>query len=213
MFGLFKTKIANENRDKPFFKNRDQAEQIDWLKRTRGWHELSPALTEALVERFNMSPMFEVFIISSMETGLVGKYADFCRYKGRDLDPEVTMAAMSGWLQEAGNKAVQELAQHLQRQDERRAMVANQTAANAFDASLALDEDQLGAYLGKALLAGVLGRDDERIAAAEQGLAKVAQLADARRAMAMSSLGVAEGFDRLADALRDLASPRPNFLQ
>lgn len=184
---MFKAKIANESRDKLFFKSRDQAEKIDWFRRTRGWHELSPDLITGLVRHFNMSPMFEVFIISSMETGLVAKYADFCRYKGRDLDPDITMAAMSGWLQEAGNKAVRELAQHLSRGDDRRAVAANATAANAFDASLALDEDQLGAYMGRAILAGVLGREDERVAAAEHGLAKMAQMADARRAMALRS--------------------------
>ena len=45
---LFGEKIANENKSKPFYDNKSDAERKDWFARTRPWHKIDEKVIDAL---------------------------------------------------------------------------------------------------------------------------------------------------------------------
>jgi hypothetical protein len=64
---LFGGKIENENRSKPFYKNSSSLERKDWFSRTRPWNGIDSKIIDALINKFGDNPMFEVFVVTSME--------------------------------------------------------------------------------------------------------------------------------------------------
>jgi primosomal protein N' len=62
-------------RARPFHANKSDADFLEWFKSVSPWSELDEALVKILIDKFRGNPLFEVFVHTSREQGLVAKYA------------------------------------------------------------------------------------------------------------------------------------------
>ena len=170
--GLFsflkKDKIENENKSKPFHKNHNNYERKDWFSRTRPWHKVDPRIIDALIAKYKDDHMFEVFVITSMENGLVKQYEDIGL---RGIDPEVACPVISGILFKHGANASAQVSNMFSSGNinEKKLSKVYGNAMNLLESSIIIDSNQINAYIQLADLRGMLNKNDEALSFVQQG--------------------------------------------
>ena len=173
---LFGDKIENENKTKPFHQNKTREERLDWFSRTRPWHKVSPKIIHALVDKFGDNPMFEAFIFASMGLDLVMRYK---KLPMQELeDKQLICSAVAAILCDGGNESVKLILPLLQNihNNIQKAEKLYRLALEAFETAIILDEDQISAYLGIAIVAGFFNKTEFALKSALQGLDRINQL-------------------------------------
>lgn len=177
--GLFsflkKDKIENENKSKPFHKNHNNHERKDWFSRTRPWHKVDPRIIDALIAKYKDDHMFEVFVIASMENGLVKEYEDI-GLKG--IDPEVACSVISGILFKHGANASAQVGNMFSSGNinEKKLLKVYGNAMNLLESSIIIDSNQINAYIQLAGLRGMLNKNDEALSFVQQGLRAIERI-------------------------------------
>jgi len=177
--GLFsflkKEKIENENKSKPFHANTNNSERKDWFSRTRSWYKVNPGIIDALIEKYNIDPMFEVFVITSMENGLVKEYEEL-GLKG--IDPEIACSVISGILFKHGCNASAQVGDMFNSGNinERKLSKVYENALNLLESSIIIDSNQINAYVQLAGLRGMFNKNDEALSFVQQGLIAIERI-------------------------------------
>lgn len=164
-----KDKIENENKSKPFHVNSNNFERKDWFSRTRPWHNISAGIIDALIEKYNDDPMFGVFVITSMQNGLVKEYEDIGH---KDISPEIACSVISGVLCKHGSSAATQFSNMFNSgyTNEKKLSMIYFNAMNLLESSIIIDSNQIEAYGHLAILKGLLGKSDEALSFVQQGL-------------------------------------------
>jgi len=179
IMGLFsflkKEKIENENKSKPFHVNTNNSERKDWFSRTRPWHNIDPVIIDALIARYNNDPMFEVFVIASMENGLVKEYEEI-GLKG--IDPEIACSVISGVLFKHGGSASAQVGNMFNSGNinEKKLSKVYENALNLLESSIIIDSNQINAYVQLASLRGMFNKNDEALSFVRQGLRAIERI-------------------------------------
>ena len=168
-------KIENENRSKPFHKNSSNSERKDWFARTRPWHKVDPRIIDALIAKYNDNPMFEVFVVTSMEKSLVGEYEEIGR---KGIDPIVACSVISGILFRHGASAAAQVMKMFKsgNQDKNKFSKFYSEALDMLESSTIIDTNQVGAYVQLASLKALLSKNDEALSFVRQGLATIQRI-------------------------------------
>ena len=188
IFGFFKKdKIENENKSKPFYENKSNIERRDWFSKTRPWHKVDPNIIDALISKYNENPMLEVFVIASMENGLVKDYEEI---SNKHLPPEVACSFISGVLSTHGMIAYSQVDHmiKIQTTDESKLSKEYGNALNLLESSIIIDPNQIGAYPRLVILKGMLHKHDEAILFAKQGLAAIKRIRESDFPFHLSSI-------------------------
>jgi hypothetical protein len=178
---LFGEKIENENRTKPFHANNSAAERRDWFFRTRPWHKVHPKITNALIEKFGNDPMFEVFVITSMEQNIVGQYVALGE-RPQIEEPSIICSHISGMMCILGTASVKAMSDVFQSMEtygdkEHRVMSSHYPIVkNALPLAILLDDNQIGAYVGLAVVSGLMNKPEEGLKYAKAGLSKAQEI-------------------------------------
>jgi hypothetical protein len=181
--GLFsflrQDKIQHENKSKPFHKNTNNAERKDWFSRTRPWHKVDPRIIDALIAKYNDDPMFEVFVVTSMENGLVKEYEDI-GLKG--IDSEVACSVISGILSKHGANASTQVGNIFSSGNinERKLSKIYGDALNLLESSIIIDPNQINSYIQLASLKGMLNKNDEALSFVQQGLRAINRIKESK---------------------------------
>ena len=213
--GLFsflkKDKIENENKSKPFHKNANNSERKDWFSRTRPWHKVDPRIIDALIAKYNDDPMFEVFVITSMESGLVKEYEDI-GLKG--IDPKVACSVISGILFKHGANASSQVGNMFKSGNinERKLSKVYGDAMNLLESSKIIDANQINAYVELAGLKGMLNKNDEALSFVQQGLSAIKRIRESDVPFHKSNItGIQNAAQHLADTEELLLTLKRDF--
>lgn len=177
--GLFsflkKEKIENENRSKPFHENANNTERKDWFSITQPWHKVDPRIIDAFIAKFNDDPMFEVFVITSMENELVKEYEDI-GLKG--IDPEIACSVISGILCKHGGSASAQVGNMFNsgKINRRKLSKVYGNAMNLLESSIFIESNQIDAYVQLACLRGMVNKNDDALSFIQQGLRAIERI-------------------------------------
>ncbi len=136
---------------------------------------MAPAIIHLAVEALSDRGLLDVFVMHSMEEGLVAKYEALGR---ENVDPAVIRAAISQILCETGNRALPVLASSLAKNKSDEAKKALMLASDCFEAAVAFERTQLSGYVGLAHAFKTMGNSADSHKNAQRGLSV---LADIRR--------------------------------
>ncbi len=166
---LKKDKIESENKSKPFHQNKNNAEKKDWFTRTRPWHKIDSRLVDGLINKYNDNPMFEVFVITSMENNLVAEYENLSQ---QNVDPSVACSIISGILFKHGADYSAQVGDMFQKGNinERKLSATYGNAMNLLESSIIIDPNQIDAYVQLAGLLGMLNKNEDALKFVNQGL-------------------------------------------
>ncbi|MCD8498100.1 MAG: hypothetical protein LRZ85_08520 [Alphaproteobacteria bacterium] len=172
---LLGQKISNENTTKPFHMNKNADERRDWFMRTRPWHNVNPRLISELVEKFGDDPMFEVFVITSMELRLVHFYETLGK---QGYVEGVGCTQVSAILCKVGMPSVDALKSLLQASSfsEKKMSHHYGIVRNTLESAICLDDNQLAAYMGLANVYAMLNKREDCLSIAQKGLEKAKSL-------------------------------------
>ena len=182
--GLFsflgKDKIENENKSIPFHANTSNSERKDWFSRTRPWHKVDPGIIDALIAKYNDDPMFELFVVTSMENGLVKEYEDIGlglvkEYEDiglKGINPEVACSVISGILSKLGGSESAQVGQMFESGNinEKKLSKVYENAMNLLESSVIIDSNQFYSYAHLAGLKGAFNKNDEALSYIQKGL-------------------------------------------
>jgi hypothetical protein len=194
LFGsIFGERIANENKSKPFYKNATTEERREWFATTRPWHKVPRPLIEAMIGKLDRDRvMFEVFIIRSMETGLVERFSKI----DPRTPPEVMCAMVSGMLTQVGSElakkmiALQEAVRvgRGSQRDMDEASKAGSCAIDLLQAAVVLDANAARAFNGLAFLLAMVGRIADAAKYGKDGLEAIRRMMREAGAFRQSSV-------------------------
>ncbi len=194
---------------RPFYKNETPEEKREWFANVPMWNKVNPQLLEEISEKFGSNPLFEVFVITSMETGLVDEYV---KLGHRGYVPGIGCTQVAGVLCKEGIASVNKMTQLMQapRIDKGKIVPLCSEIINTLEPAIALDENQILAYLGLAHMKAMLDRRQEAIDMAKQGLNKVIELKDKKTPFHMSQLpevrSMAEQLDEMEQTFQKIIS-------
>ena len=213
--GLFsflkREKIENENKSKSFHSNTDNLERKDWFLRTRFWHKVSPEVIEALIEKYNDDPMFEVFVITSMENGLVQEYEEL-GFKCRDS--KIVCSVISGILLKHGANASAQVGNMFNSGsiNERKLSKTYENALNLLESSIIIDSNQIDSYAQLAGLRAMFNKKDEALNYVHQGLKAIERIKEKNIPFHKSSMAEIQNADRhIEDAKKLLLTLEKDF--
>jgi len=189
LFSFFgKDKIENENTRKPFHENRTDDERSDWFSRTRPWHKVSPKVINAIIKKFGDDPMFEVFVITSVEHGLVAEYEEIENTELVNI-PEAICARISGILSTKGSEVAQNFNHLFSRSNKTKELQKlYPDALNLLETSIVLSEEMINSYLQLAVLKLSLEKTAEAIEYINGGLSALEGLESQFSGMGMSNI-------------------------
>ncbi len=208
---LKKEKIENENKSKPFHANASNSERKDWFSRTRSWHKVSPGIIDALIAKYDDNPMFEVFVIASMENDLVKEYVEI-GLKG--IDPEIACSVISGVLFKHGANASAQVGNMFNSGNinERNLSKVYENSMNLLESSIIIDSNQINAYVQLAGLRGMFNKNDEALDFVQQGLRAIERIKESDIPFHKSSIaGVQNAAQHLDDTEEQLLALENDF--
>jgi hypothetical protein len=138
------------------------------------WDRVPHAFIQLVVEVLDGTGLLDVFIMHSVEEGLVARYAIICE---GDFYAPVIRAQISQILCQTGNRALPALAKLIakgQRGD--KGVKALMLCCDCFEAAIAFQRTQVAGYIGLAHAYATIGRRDKSHEYAERGLSLVAEL-------------------------------------
>lgn len=205
--GLFsflkKEKIENENTSKPFHANTNNSERKDWFSRTRSWHKVNPGIIDALITKYNDDPMFEVFVVASMENGLVKEYEEL-GLKG--IDSEIACSVISGVLVKHGGNASAQVGNMFNSGNinEKKLSTVYENALNLLESAIIVDSNQINAYVQLAGLRGMFNKNDEALNYVQQGLKAIEKIKESNIPFHKSNIAGIQNTDQHLDDTKKL---------
>ncbi len=189
LFGfLAKDKIQNENKTKPFHENKSADERRDWFSRTKPWHKVPPQIIDAIIDKFGDDPLFEVFVITSMEQGLVGEYEAIGETELVGI-PDSACGEIAKILFLKGAAAAQKFSQLFQQGADRAKLTPLYAVAlNCLESSVTVSHLCIDSYIQLAALRMSVGRNDDARKWVEAGLRAAQELANCTDAMRQSKI-------------------------
>ena len=189
IFGfLTRDRIEGENKTKPFHQNKSDAERDDWFARTRPWHKVDSGITSALIEIYGDNPMFEVFVVASMENNLVGEYAAIGE---RGVAADIACPMISGILFKQGAQSSSKVDIMLKsgNVNEKKLTKIYVNALNLLESSVIIEPNQIDAYVQLAGLKGVQNKNDEASEFVRQGLQAIGRIREGDAPFAKAAAG------------------------
>ncbi len=213
--GLFsflnKDRIENENRSKPFHQNTNDSERKDWFSRTRPWHKVNLGIIDALIGKYGNDPMFEVFVISSMENNLVKEYEALGQ---KSIDPNVACSLISGILFKRGAQSSALVGDmFLSGKINKRKLSKNyENAMNLLESSVIVDPNQINSYVQLAGLRGMFNKNEDALKYVRQGLKVIKRIKEKNIPFHKSSISVIQsGAQHLDDTEKMLLAMENDF--
>jgi len=193
MFGLFKKK-----KPPPAPAVKDLL-----IARKPPWDRVRPTVINAIIEAIRDKGLLEAFVMHSMNEGLVKRYERL----GGD-DPKVIGAQISHILCEVGNRAVPSVSEALTAKQQEAAIKPFTLAMDAFEAAIALANNQNAAYVGIATLYAFVGKREKCLDYAKRGLAELSALRTLQPALQRSEIFPPDILDQAERQLRGLLEYR-----
>ena len=125
----------------------------------------------------------------SVEEGLVARYAIICE---GDFYPPVIRAGISQILCETGNRALPVLAKAIAKGQQDKGVKALMLCGDCFEAAIAFERNQIGAYIGLAHAYATIGKRDKSHEYAARGVSLLAEVRDDQ-----GSKAIARGASRI----------------
>jgi hypothetical protein len=213
--GLFdflnKDKIDNENKTKPFHQNMNDSQRKDWFYRTRPWHKVDSGIIDALIVKYSNNPMFEVFVITSMENNLVREYEALGQ---KNLDSDVVCSVISGILFKQGAQSTAIVGNMFRsgKINESKLSKHYKNAINLLESSVLLDSSQINAYVQLAGLQSMLNKNEDALKYVHLGLKAIRQIKEMNIPFHKSSIpGIQNGAQNLDDTEKILLAIENEF--
>jgi hypothetical protein len=178
---LLGEKIENENTNKPFHLNVDDAEKLDWFKRTRPWHKVDEKIIKAVIKKFNGHPMLELFVLFSMENRLVEKYIELNMSNvPHDLMDDSICSQIALKIYPIGSASLKEFIRLMDNVQnfQTEYKYHYKQIMDSLELAIMLDKNQISAYMGLAIVKGAIGRYGEGLSYARQGINIVNKMLD-----------------------------------
>jgi hypothetical protein len=154
------------------------------IAQTPPWDRVPHAFVELVVDVLGDTGLLDVFILHSLEHGLVARYAIIC--KGDFYEP-VIRAQISQILCQTGNRALPVLAKAVAKGQRDKVVKALMLGGDCFEAAIAFERKQVGGYIGLAQAYAMIGRRDKSHEYAERGLSLLAEVRDDPGSKAIAS--------------------------
>jgi len=195
---LFGGKIENENRSKPFHKNSSSLERKDWFSRTRPWNGIDSKIIDALINKFGDNPMFEVFVVTSMEHNLVLRYEQMNK---KDLAEAVICSIIATILCEVGTLSAKRMIA-LQGEFQNNIKEVRKhygTVRDTLETAIVLDENQIAAYTYLSVVLGLIKNFEDGLKYARQGIAAIQEIRKSNVPFHLSDIDVIKNADETMD--------------
>jgi hypothetical protein len=166
--------------------------------RTPPWHKVAPIAIDAIFEALAATELFDCFVFSSMENGLVSRYEQLGH---KDRNVSVIRAQISEILCQAGYQKIAVLEKEVNTGSAREIGFA---AINLFEPAIAMSKDQIAGYIGMAAIYELLGVKAQCHEYAKRGLLELQKTrkSAARQAMRDSAVLVPDMLDQAERQLR-----------
>jgi hypothetical protein len=145
------------------------------IAQTPPWDRVPHAFIQLVVEVLGDTGLLDVFIMHSVEEGLVARYAIICE---GDFSAPVIRAGISAILCQTGNRALPVLAKAVAKGQRDKAVKALMLCGDCFEAAIVFERNQVGGYVGLAHAYATIGKRDKSHEYAERGLSLLAEVRD-----------------------------------
>jgi hypothetical protein len=168
-------------RPKPFYTNNTREERKEWFSQTRPWDRLPSTVIDAVLDGITDKLLLEVFVLTSMENGLVARYEPLGR---GDSNSKIIRAQISQILCQTGSRAVASLEKAMEtkpRDEVTKAKLIDEAekafnlAKDTFEPAISLEKTQIVAYVGMATAHGMVGKKAECQDWAKRGMVELVE--------------------------------------
>jgi hypothetical protein len=145
------------------------------IAQTPPWDRVPHAFIQLVVEVLGDTGLLDVFIMHSVDQGLVARYAIICE---DDFHASVIRAGISHILCQTGNRALPVLAKALAKGQRDKVVKALMLCGDCFEAAIAFERKQVAGYIGLAHAYATIGKRDKSHEYAKRGLSLLAEVRD-----------------------------------
>jgi hypothetical protein len=169
--GFVERLFGKKNQIEPFPENKSEAEQLNWFKKTQPWDKVDERILNAIITKHKGNPMLVVFVVTSMRHSLVPMY---CRLNNSEYadSPDLMCSLIAQILYNLGSNSLKEmlaLADNISKNPEKFKLHYS-IAMDALETCVILDENQVSAYSGLAMVSRILNKNDDALAYAQKSL-------------------------------------------
>jgi hypothetical protein len=178
--GFIEKLFGQKNRLEPFPENKSDAEKLDWFKKTQPWDRVDERITDAVVNKYKGNPMLVVFVVTSMRHGLIPMY---CRLNNSEYlnSPDLICSLIAPIFYNLGSTSLKELvalADNISRNPEKFKLHYS-IVMDSLETCIILDENQVSAYSGLAMVNRMLNKNDDALAYAQKSLDVIKKMKEA----------------------------------
>ena len=194
--------IKDENKTKQFYENNNDEERKDWFSKTRPWHKVDKKIIDALIKKFGNNPMFEVFVITSMEQNLVNKYLELNKNEFCE-DTDLICSIISKIMYDVGSVHAQKMFSVFQQHEFDHNLLTDyyEVVMNSFETAIILDRNQVSAYCQLAFVKRLLNRTEEATKYAKEGLAILKEIRSKNVPFHLSNISVIKNAEQNFDEM------------
>ncbi|MBA4390902.1 MAG: hypothetical protein C0399_08175 [Syntrophus sp. (in: bacteria)] len=169
--GFIEKLFGQKKQLEPFPENKSDAEKLNWFKKTQPWDKVDERIIDAIVNKYKGNPMLVVFVVTSMRHGLIPMY---CRLNNSEYlnSPDLICSLIAPIFYNLGSPSFKELvalADNISRNPDKFKLHYS-IVMDSLETCVILDENQVSAYTGLAMVNRILSKNDDALAYAQKSL-------------------------------------------
>jgi tetratricopeptide (TPR) repeat protein len=175
MFGGSSTTSAAPQAWKPcpFYANKTKEDFLRWFANVPPWNKVDATIIEMLVGKFESNPLFEVFVHTSQDQGLINKYAQLNHIARTDAGRFAIYPRIAMILSAAAEDSRAAIAKAMSSKNVDSMKTHYAKAIDSLETAILIEPNVVLLYLQIATLKAMIGKNEEAAEYCRAGLKKI----------------------------------------
>jgi hypothetical protein len=157
----------------PFYANKTRDDFLRWFANVPPWNKVDATIIEMLIGKFWSNPLFEVFVHTSQEEGLINKYAQLNHITHTDAGRFAIYHRIAMILSETAEDSRAVIAQAMNNKNFDTLKTHYPKAIDALETAILIEPNIVLLYLQMATLRAMIGKNEEAAKYCRAGLKKI----------------------------------------
>lgn len=157
----------------PFYANKTRDDSLRWFANVPPWNKVDATIIEMLIGKFGSNPLFEVFVHTSQEEGLINKYAQLNHIARTDAGRFAIYPRIAMILSAAAEDSRAAIAKAMNNKNVDALKTHYPKAIDALETAILIEPNIVLLYLQMATLRAMIGKNEEAAEYCRAGLKKI----------------------------------------
>lgn len=157
----------------PFYANKTRDDFLRWFANVPPWNKVDATIIEMLIGKFGSNPLFEVFVHTSQEEGLINKYAQLNHIARTDAGRFAIYPRIAMILSAAAEDSRAAIAKAMNNKNVDALKTHYPKAIDALETAILIEPNIVLLYLQMATLRAMIGKNEEAAEYCRAGLKKI----------------------------------------